>query len=532
MAKFSASPSEVEGLCRAKSRLVTLVQRVFLDFARNSASTSLGKAGVGSFLLIVTPLHAQSITTSSAPDTASISIYRNPDRPPDQRMVGTYLGGYALITETRRIELPDGDGIVRFEGVSNGILPESAIVTGLPEGVSEKNEDAHLLSPAGLLGASTGRRVTLRRTSRATGAVREQEAVIRSGPQGQVVLQTKEGFEALRCTGLNETIVYPALPEGLTAKPTLSVRTHSPRAMTATVTLSYLAEQFDWQANYVATLADDGQHLDLFAWVTLASGDTTNYPHAQAMVIAGRPNRGTMRGGTASRPPSLDLQCWPGDTTSDIDETGGAETMAPSPLPPPPAPVMMESIMVTARAAKPAMMVRQEDLGDLKLYRIPEPVTVAAQSQKQVALLDHPRVPVSIVWRADVSGDEVAPVRALIRAHNRLADNLGLPLPAGKVAVFTHGLLLGETSLADKTVGEDVEIDAAGSTTVIARAVRLPDKRMQLAVTNANLYAVAFEARIGEGRGFSGKVVRKDGRWLWKVVVAPGGQAELIYRGD
>ncbi len=531
MTEFPASPSKVEGLCRAKSRLITLGKCVVLDFARNSASTSFGIAGVAPIAIFATPLYAQTVTTSPAPETSSISIYRNPDRPPDQRMVTEYLGGYALVTETRRIALPSGDGVVRFKGVANGILPESAIVTGLPEGVVEKNQDANLLSPAALIGASTGRRVTLRRTSRATGAVREQDAVIRSGPQGQVVLQTAEGFEALRCTGLPETLVYPSLPEGLTAKPTLSVRTHSPRAMTATVTLSYLAERFDWQANYVATLDDDGQHLDLFAWVTLASGDLTSYPRAQAMVIAGRPNRGGARGGIAPRAQSIELQCWPSGTTSDGGMVIGVQG-GPPPPPPPPAHMMMESIRVTARAAKPAMMVRQEDLGDLKLYRIPEPVTVAAQSQKQVALLDHPRVPVGIVWRADVSGDEVAPVRMLIRTRNRLSDNLGIPLPAGKIAVYTRGLLLGEASLADKAIGEDIEIDTAGSTSVIARAVRLPGNRAQVTVANANPYPVAFEGRIEEGRAFSAKVVRKDGRWLWRITIAAGGQAELRYRSN
>ena len=38
------------------------------------------------------------------------------------------------------------------------------------------------------------------------------------------------------------------------------------------------------------------------------------------------------------------------------------------------------------------MMAEREDLGDLKLYRIPIPVTVASNSQKQVALLEQPTV--------------------------------------------------------------------------------------------------------------------------------------------
>ena len=170
-------------------------------------------------------------------------------------------------------------------------MPQSAIVTGFPEGIIERNRDAYLLSPATLLDRSLGRRVHLRRTSRATGAVREQEAVIRSGADGAVVLQTAEGFEALRCTGLTETLVYPAVPEGLSARPTLSVRARASQAATATVTLSYLASGFDWQANYVAELSRDGRRVDLFAWLTLASMDETSFPNADTQAVAGRLNR-------------------------------------------------------------------------------------------------------------------------------------------------------------------------------------------------------------------------------------------------
>ena len=90
-----------------------------------------------------------------------------------------------------------------------------------------------------------------------------------------MVIQTAEGFEALRCTGLNEALVYPEIPEGLSAKPTLSVKTIVREPTRATVTLSYLATGFDWQANYVADVSADGQTMNLFSWVTLANSDET-----------------------------------------------------------------------------------------------------------------------------------------------------------------------------------------------------------------------------------------------------------------
>jgi hypothetical protein len=484
-------------------------------------------------VLVSAPALAQTTTTSPAPEAVSVSIYRAPDRSADEAMNLRSLRGFALVTETRRISIPAGDGVIRFEGVAGGILPESAIVTGLPDGIVEKNQDANLLSPASLLGASVGRRVSIRRTVRATGKTTEEEAVIRSGPGGQVVLQTVAGMEALRCTGIPETIVYDALPERLSAKPTLSVRTRSDRATTATVTLSYLADNFDWQANYVATLGPDGKTLDLFGWVTLASADETSFPKAQAMVIAGRLNRSGERSPKPYQETSINLTCWPQGTTSDIPDN------VPFPPPPPaPAPEVMFApaaamdIMVTAnRRDKAAMVVKQEELGDLKLYRVPEPVTVAANAQKQVALLDKERVTITLVYRADVWGDGDAPVRLTLRAKNRTADGLGLPLPAGKLALYQRGtvreLLLGEGSVGDKAVGEEVEVDVATATGIVAR-----ENKGVLTITNANPYPVAFEAKLGDRdlSGFSGKVRKKDGVRLWAVTVPSNGTVTLRYR--
>src|SRR3546814_2886178 len=77
-----------------------------------------------------------------------------------------WLNGFALITEHRRIAVPAGESIIRFEGVANGMIAVSAVVTGLPGGVVQKNRNAALLSPAALLDGTLGNRVNIRRTDR------------------------------------------------------------------------------------------------------------------------------------------------------------------------------------------------------------------------------------------------------------------------------------------------------------------------------------------------------------------------------
>ncbi|WP_244552420.1 DUF4139 domain-containing protein [Allosphingosinicella indica] len=484
----------------------------------------------------IQPVSAQPVVTSAAPSSVAVTIYRDPDRPARQAMDRDWLNGFALVSESRTIAVPPGGGEIRFEGVAGGILPQSAIVTGLPDGVVEKNQDAMLLSPGNLVARSLGERVHLRRTSRATGDVIEQEAVVRSGPDGAVVLQTAAGFESLRCTGLAETIVYDKLPDDLSAKPTLSVRTAGGAGGPATVTLSYLATGFDWQGNYVAELAPSGDHVDLFAWVTLASADETSFADAETQTVAGRLNRAQMANVIRPQAPPLHLQCWPEGTTSDglgvdvIVVTGSRVGGAPPPAPPPPpaAPMMM-------RMAEAVMVAQQEELGDLKLYRIPERVTVAAKSQKQVAMLVKPGVRVRQLQRSRfaASGEGDVAVTRVLATRNRSAEGLGVPLPAGGVALFgtSEGrrILLGEGFVEDRAVGEDVEIAIGAATQMIARIAAPAKDRRVLTVTNATAAPVRYEAEI-DGEISGARLARRNGRGLWSVTIPANGSASLSYR--
>lgn len=479
-----------------------------------------------------------SIVTSAAPDRVAVTVYRDPDRGLRPLNLG-WLGGYALVSETRRVSLPPGESELRFEGVTSGIVPQSAIVTGLGEAVLEKNRDARLLSPGALLDASLGERLTLRRTSRATGQVRTHDAIVRATAEG-VVLQTANGIEALRCTGLNETLIAPAVPAGLSAKPTLSVRVRSPQAIEREVTLSYITNNFDWQADYVADLSPDGRTLKLFAWLTLANGDDTGLAQAATQAVAGKLNRERVwvpRG--EARP--INLNCWPSGTTSDIpleaklfsQESGESIVVTGSRMaaPPPPPPPMAE------RSGD--VMAEEERLGDVRLYRIPISVTVAARSQKQVALLKQPAVKFESLLRLRAPGGRFeTPLERLLVTRNRPAEGLGLPLPAGKLALFGsregRRVLIGEGSIDDHTIGEKVEIRVATASGVRASQVPVDEASGErlLTLTNDMPSAQTVEIELPlEARAVKGsKLVKRDGWLLWRVRVPANGTAQLRYR--
>jgi len=483
---------------------------------------------------------AQSIVSSAAPERVAVTVYRNPDRGLEPMNL-QWLGGYALVSETRHVRLPAGTSELRFEGVTSGIVPQSAIVTGLGEAVLEKNRDARLLSPGALLDAHLGERLRLRRTSRATGAVREQDAVVRATADG-VVLQTAEGFEALRCTGLAETALERQVPADLSAKPTLSVRIRSPRPIERDVTLSYITNNFDWQADYIAELSDAGDRIALFAWMTLANSDQTGLADAETNAVAGKLNRQRVWVEPGEAKP-IQITCWPQGTTSDIpieqplpislasaeDIVLTAQRMATPPPPAPPAAPERDS----------GVIAEEERLGDVRLYRIPIAVTVAAKSQKQVALLKQPAVKIENLLRLRAYEGQIdTPLERVLVTRNRTAEGLGLPLPAGKVALFGRRdgrrILIGEGRIDDHTIGEKVEIPVATATGVRARQVPFASKDgggFLLTLTNdlAREQTVEIELPLS-AKSAGGKLVKRDGWMLWRAAVPANGTAELRWR--
>ncbi|WP_428678417.1 DUF4139 domain-containing protein [Sphingopyxis sp.] len=498
------------------------------------------------------------VVVSSQIANVAVTVYRAPNRG-GGGIDPNWPQGFAFVTETRKVTLPAGVSVLRFEGVAEGLLPETAVLSGLPDGVIEKNRDARLLSPAGLVDAYLKRSVTLRRTDRATGKVVEQEALIQAGPTGGVIVQTANGYEALGCAGLPERMLYPRVPKDLSAKPTLSVLVESKAARTVTVQLLYLAEGFDWAANYVADRAGDGKTLGLTGWITVGNGGVTSFPNAQMNVIAGRLNKMYSPPLPRSTPGPLILRCWPMDITSTHprwelppiieyeDETvqdsmqevavfaNRRDRRAYASLPPPPAPPPPP---VVAPPPPP------EDLGDLKFYRIPFRVDVSAKGQKQVALLASDKVAVEQLYAGTVYqsyGGGPIPLMTRLRVQNRESEGLGFALPAGMATVFEEvggrRLLVGEAKIGDKAKDERVDYDIGPSPAVQAQTVvqidpENKDRRLwQVTLTNARPFDAEVEMLIPqridpEPEGWE----RRGDSWVWRVRVPANDQIVQTFR--
>ncbi|HUP55081.1 MAG TPA: hypothetical protein VM408_06205, partial [Methylomirabilota bacterium] len=130
------------------------------------------------------------------------------------------------------------------------------------------------------------------------------------------------------------------------------------------------------------------------------------------------------------------------------------------------------------------------------------------------------------------------PLERVLVTHNRRAEGLGLPLPAGKLALFGirqgRRVLLGEGSIDDHTIGEKVEIKVATATGVRAVQVHERERRGQFLLTLTNdlpsAQTVEIELPLEARAAGSGSLVKRDGWMLWRVRVPANGTAQLRYR--
>ncbi|PQZ74060.1 MULTISPECIES: DUF4139 domain-containing protein [unclassified Brevundimonas] len=508
---------------------------------------------------------AQSESVSVRPDTATVVIYR--DQPVDtvqlmeqSRQPWSRLDreGLALIVETRTVDLPAGEGIIRFRGLATGVVPQSAVLEGLPAHVVERNADFDLLSPASLMEKSVGEVVRVVRTNPATGEQVEKTAVIRAGAQG-TVLEIDGRFEALDCSGQTERVIFDRVPEGLGDQPVLSVRTRAEKAGRHTVTLAYLATGLQWSADYVARLDPSDGTLDLTGWVTLANFSGTGFPDAPVQVVAGtlRKDEGTVPVEPMVRYPQTG--CWPQGTTTlgsgleptykqDRVEYNGPPVIVPGP-PPPPAAALQEVVVTGTR------VVRQGELGDYKIYTLPEPTTVAARQTKQVRFLEREGVAYERVYRADVQGyddAEARPTAIVLKLKNEESAGLGVALPGGSVAVMQPDgaggvLLAGQDRFEDKGVGLPVRLSFGESPDVQVQtrlvksssstrgAVTTDRSEIETTVTNARSEPVTVElvADAAMSRGFRIRSqslrsrIDDTGYPVWTLSVPANGAATL-----
>ena len=454
-------------------------------------------------LFVATGARADEVqVVSPRPDTVSVTIYRDL---------------FALISETRTVDLPAGPVTLVFDGVTETLIPQSTVITDVGRPVATSNFDFDRMTPANLLRKSIGRHVTLTRMNPATGKLRQIDATVIAANQDGIVFHTDDGNEALHCSGLPEQVTFDEIPGDLETRPTLSIHLAAGAAGSRQVKISYLAHGFAWNSDYVAHLNAAGDALDLLGWLTLENLTGANFRNAQVQVVAGKLNllggesggssrvgdtadyhreedldrardeaRGEMREEFADSSDGADYfgGCYPLGTTSAVREIGQfpdvLRAAALQRLPSVDASEELQEIVVVTGARK--SMALREGLADYQMYRLPARTDLAARQTKQVAFLHKPAVKIERFYSLRIASDgdlggegqgdgygdgegDVLPADIKIGWTNREQAGLGEPLPGGIVRFFDaqDGLFAGDARIKDSGVGAPVELTIAKS---------------------------------------------------------------------
>jgi hypothetical protein len=205
-------------------------------------------------------------------------------------------------------------------------------------------------------------------------------------------------------------------------------------------------------------------------------------------------------------------------------------------------------------------MATQSELGDYKLYTLPEPTTMAANQTKQVRFLDQAGATYRRVYAYRVAAPsqygilyippELRETLITLKLVNDTAEGLGKPLPSGHVVVMAPAgaqtLFTGGDRIEDTPVGADLALAIGRSSAVqiapearLISSVETPEGhryRVALTMTATNAGREPAMVEIRQDRGPAFTVETEDqphtldgGDPRWTLTVPPGGRVSLHY---
>jgi hypothetical protein len=424
-----------------------------------------------------------------------------------------YNNDLALVQETRPLDLAAGRTKLEFKDVSASIRPETVSLTSPGISIIEQNFDFDLLTPEKLMEKAVGQEIRIVRINPGNGQQTTETATVLSVNNG-VVLKIADHIEVLRADSVPTRVIFDKVPDGLRARPTLSVTLDTDKAGRRDAVLSYLTTGLAWKADYVALFNEAASKMDLQGWITLTNNSGTSFSNADTQLIAG------------------DINIVRGDQANDWRQQQRRQAMIAAGNDP---------------SAKPP-------LADYYLYPLKEKTTVADKQTKQVSFLEANGVTArkAYEYRANWFSTQQHPQHADVTVQFRNATNAGLgaQLPAGVVRVYIRDVngkpkFVGENQIEHTPQGSELSIKTGEAFDITVQPTLVSQEKltllrsrytMQYLIRNARGSAVEVEIRQS-GLWRDGKIVtesikssRVDAYTLkWSVPVKENGETMLKF---
>lgn len=340
--------------------------------------------------------------------------------------------GYAMVRHERPVNLNAGRGTLRFTDVAALIDPTTVQFSSLTDPdntrVLEQNFQFDLVSTEKLLSRYIDRQMALERVVGNQTTV--LEGTLLSAIDG-LVLRGRDGqIHAVRdYSGVR----FGELPGGLITRPTLIWDVLAKKGGEHRTRVSYQTSGITWWADYNLVFSEGANanagFLDVGAWVSIINQSGATYPDARLKLIAGDVHR----------------------------------------APPPPSPLTMERMSMSAKVAD-ARGFEEKEFFEFHLYTLGRPTTLPNNSTKQIELFESARrVPArkvlvyygldSVGWffpepavDRNLGGESNKKVDVYLEFANDEKVGLGIPLPSGRIRVAQQDKADGSLEF----IGEDV----------------------------------------------------------------------------
>lgn len=342
-----------------------------------------------------------------------------------------YNQNFGLVKDVRNVELKTGVNYLRFADVAAQIDPTSVSFLSLtaPNSVAvrEQNYQYDLIDPTTILSKSVGKTLKFRHYPE-SGPVREFTGVLINSPRATV--SDTSGNTSVRYQGLviktaDGIILNPSgeielaeLPPGLVSKPSLFWKLEVDKAGQHKTEIAYQTQGMNWRSDYVSILNETDNQMDLTSWVTLDNKSGATYKNAALKLMAGDVHR--VQEGMA---------------------TGGRGGM-----------------MYAKAAAAPQF--KEQSFAEYHLYTLQGKTDVKDNETKQLSLFNANKIPAKKLFVYEPSAQQYGyyrpqstpnKVNVKIEVQNSEKNQLGIPLPKGKVRVYKR-----DTDGALQFIGEDM----------------------------------------------------------------------------
>lgn len=407
-----------------------------------------------------------------------------------------YNQNLGLVKDRREIKIDKGSAVkIEFTDVAAQIDPTSVHFKSLlyPNkcSVLEQNFEYDLISREKLLQKYIGKEIELEKRFGKDGEKKEiVKGTLLSTSGG---LTVKSGDKIL--VNPSGEISLSKLPEGLILKPTLSWLLENEIAGEHKIEVDYLTNGINWNADYVIVSDKDDKNLDLTGWVTIDNKSGATYKDAKLKLIAGDIHRASPTGEAA------------------------------------------ENVMYAARTKSAAPQFEEKAFFEYHLYTLQRRTTVRDNETKQIEFVSGTNVPVKKLYiyegaaqkfygynqwsRADrnYGVQSNKKVYVMLDFKNSKENNLGIPLPKGKMRVYKEDSdksleFIGEDFIEHTPKDENIRI-------YLGDAFDIVGERVQTDFKNGDDFAdetFKITIRNHKEEPIEVRVVEKLYRWSnWKI---------------